>query len=162
MNKIAAGTKTPLAGAEFKLQRNSETFKFVKLSDGVYRKALDAETGSETLATDAKGKLTVYGLKGADGNGDPLTYQLVETKTPGGYSKLGAPSDVTLTPIKDEAKDYTGHVEGESEIGYVTKDVENKIGKLPKTGGIGTIVFSVLGALMIAGGVMLAISRRKA
>ncbi|WP_081020265.1 LPXTG cell wall anchor domain-containing protein [Bifidobacterium bifidum] len=29
-------------------------------------------------------------------------------------------------------------------------------------GGIGTIVFSVLGALMIAGGVMLAFSRRKA
>lgn len=162
VNKIAAGTKTPLAGAEFKLQRNGETFKFVEVSTGVYRKALDTETGNETLVTDANGKLTVYGLKGADDAGNPLTYQLVETKAPGGYNKLGAPIDVTLTPIQDEAKDYTGHLEGESEIGYVTKDVENKTGKLPKTGGIGTIVFSVLGALMIAGGVMLAASRKKA
>ena len=162
VNKIAAGTKTPLSGAEFKLQRNGETSKFVEVSTGVYRKALNTETGSETLVTAANGKLTVYGLKGADDDGNQLTYQLVETKAPGGYNKLGAPIDVTLTPIQDEAKDYTGHLEGESEIGYVAKDVENKTGKLPKTGGIGTIVFSVLGVLMIAGGVMLAASRKKA
>ena len=108
------------------------------------------------------GKLTVYGLKGADNDGNPLTYLLTETKAPAGYNKLAEPVEVVLDPVQDEKKDYTGAVEGSTEVGYTTKNVENKIGKLPKTGGIGTIVFSVLGALMIAGGVMLLISRKKA
>lgn len=168
VNKIEAGTKKALPGAEFKLERkgSNETFLFVKLSDGVYRKATAAEIkdgkADGTLVVDAKGKLTVYGLKGADNDGNPLTYLLTETKAPAGYNKLAEPVEVVLDPVQDEKKDYTGAVEGSTEVGYTTKNVENKIGKLPKTGGIGTIVFSVLGALMIAGGVMLLISRKKA
>lgn len=168
VNKIEAGTKKALPGAEFKLERkgSNEAFLFVKLNDGVYRKATAAEIkngkADGKLVVDAKGKLTVYGLKGADDAGKPLTYLLTETKAPAGYNKLAEPVEVVLDPVQDEKKDYTGAVEGNTEVGYTTKDVENKIGKLPKTGGIGTIVFSVLGALMIAGGVMLLISRKKA
>lgn len=168
VNKIAADTKKALPGAQFKLERKNvnEAFLFVKLSDGVYRKAtsddIKAGKADGTMQVDNNGKLTVYGLKGADDNGNPLTYLLTETKAPAGYNKLSEPIEVVLDPVQDEKKDYTGAVEGSTEVGYKSETVENKIGKLPKTGGIGTIVFSVLGALMIAGGVMLLASRKKA
>ena len=168
VNKVAADTQKALPGAEFKLERKNvnEAFLFVKLSDGVYRKAttdeIKAGKADGTLKVDNNGKLTVYGLKGADDAGNPLTYLLTETKAPAGYNKLSEPVEVVLKPIKDEKKDYTGAVDGSAEVGYTSKTVENKIGKLPKTGGIGPIVFSVLGALMIAGGVMLLASRKKA
>ena len=153
-----------LTGAEFNLaDSNNTTLQFVKLDDGQYRLAKEDEQGAEpTLAVDNNGRLDVYGLKGADASGNNLTYKLTETKAPDGYVKLTSPINVTLTPQKDNANDYTGTLSTTADAGYVTEKVTNqKSGTLPQTGGIGTIIFSVLGALMVAGGVLLIGSRRK-
>ena len=153
-----------LTGAEFNLaDSNNTTLQFVKLDDGQYRLAKEDEQGAEpTLAVDNNGQLNVYGLKGADANGNSLTYKLTETKAPDGYVKLTSPISVTLTPQKDSNNDYTGTLGTTTDAGYVTENVKNqKSGTLPQTGGIGTIIFSVLGALMVAGGVLLIGSRRK-
>ena len=155
-----------LTGAEFNLagsDANIEPLKFVRLDDGQYRLAKEGEQGAATtLAVDEKGQLNVYGLKGADANGNSLTYKLTETKAPDGYVKLTSPISVTLTPQKDSNNDYTGTLGATADAGYVTENVKNqKSGTLPQTGGIGTIIFSVLGALMVAGGVLLIGSRRK-
>ena len=153
-----------LTGAEFNLaDSNNTTLQFVRLGEGQYRLAKEDEQGAEpTLAVDNNGQLNVYGLKGADANGNSLTYKLTETKAPDGYVKLTSPISVTLTPQKDSNNDYTGTLGTTTDAGYVTENVKNqKSGTLPQTGGIGTIIFSVLGALMVAGGVLLIGSRRK-
>ena len=154
-----------LTGAEFNLaDSNNTTLQFVRLGEGQYRLAKEGEQGAATttLAVNKKGQLNVYGLKGADANGNSLTYKLTETKAPDGYVKLTSPISVTLTPQKDSNNDYTGTLGTTTDAGYVTENVKNqKSGTLPQTGGIGTIIFSVLGALMVAGGVLLIGSRRK-
>ena len=78
--------------------------------------------------TDSNGKLQFANL--------PLgSYQLVETKAPEGYKILTKPLDVQIT---------TDHLK-------VSLEVENsKTGwELPQTGGIGTILFYSLGALLM-------------
>ncbi len=153
-----------LTGAEFTLADSGENvLAFVKVGDGEYRRATNDDKDTTTnLAVNDQGELRVYGLKGADDKGKPLTYKLSETKAPGGYLKLTKPIPVTLTPQQDNNKDYTGTLGSTTDAGYVTETVKNqKSGTLPKTGGIGTIIFSVLGALMVAGGVLLIGSRRK-
>ena len=154
-----------LTGAEFNLaDSNNTTLQFVRLGEGQYRLAKEGEQGAATttLAVNKKGQLNVYGLKGADANGNSLTYKLTETKAPDGYVKLTSPISVTLTPQKDSNNDYTGTLGTTTDAGYVTENVKNqKSGTLPQTGGIGTIIFRVLGALMVAGGVLLIGSRRK-
>lgn len=102
------------------------------------------------------------------------TYYLVETKTNAGYNLLKSPEKVTIavsykttwteTNTYDESRNLVKHdvsQKGEtfnhaadtSNIGYGTITIVNKKGfELPTTGGFGTILFSVIGILLMAGG----------
>lgn len=136
--KNGDGTET-LAGAEFNLYRGTDTngdpIEFVDLRNGEYRVATDADnqlTKTSTLVSPTNGKITVKGL-------DDGKYTLVETKAPDGYNKLTTPTTITIeASSKNNGTDVT--VTGND----VTVN-NNKGSLLPETGGMGTVLFTVVG-----------------
>lgn len=153
------GTDTPLAGAKFTLRNNnSELIKLIKVSDETgsdetgtteltYRVAKKDETSAETeITTPSKGKFVIQGL-------DADTYYLTETESPKGYNKLAAPITVV---IDEEGKVTSNGTE------VTTVKVENKTGTLlPSTGGMGTTIIYMAGAiLVIASGIVLVSKKR--
>lgn len=158
-DKKNSDKETGLAGATFKLTKDSqdaENIGFVKTfnkiaTNDVYRVAKRGETGTVATITSPKsGKFTIQGL----GAG---TYYLTETKQPDGYNKLSGPVTVVI--------DKDGQVKVKNGDAYdeVTQvKVENKSGTvLPSTGGAGTTMIYLVGAVLVLGsGVVLATKRR--
>lgn len=154
-DKNNSNAEKGLADATFKLTKDSQdavNIGFVKISnetatDDVYRVAKTGETGTVTTITSPKsGKFTIQGL----GAG---TYYLTETKQPEGYNKLSGPVTVVI--------DNDGNVTVDSANANPVK-VENKTGTvLPSTGGAGTTMIYLVGAVLVLGsGVVLATKRR--
>ena len=141
-----------LPGAEFKLYKDQaleNEVKFVKVSDGIYRVAKADETGV-ALAVDQKGKLQLQGL-------DLGTYYLKESKAPAGYNLLQTAVEFTLA---DENAD--GVLNNDDDNIYNTISVQNTKGfDLPITGGMGTVVFTAVGIVLMAGGVLLIVAMKK-
>lgn len=121
-----------------------------------------------TLTTDGNGKVNVTGLE----NG---TYYLVETKTEKGYNLLSAPVEVKISvststewTIKTEWTEADGvytftkkggtitttyNADSTGTNGVVSTNVVNKKGfTLPTTGGMGTMMFTIIGAILMLGG----------
>ena len=101
------------------------------------------------LTTGANGKIEIDGL-------DADTYYLREVKAPDGYNKLADDIQVTITGATTD--------EGTGALTYTTfvAKVNNQSGtELPSTGGIGTTIFYVLGAVLVVGaGVVLVTKKR--
>lgn len=158
-DKKNSDKETGLAGATFKLTKDSqdaENIGFVKTSNktatnDVYRVAKKGEAGTVTTITSPNsGEFTIQGL----GAG---TYYLTETQQPAGYNKLANAIKVEIT--------NDGKVQVEKPEGLTTVDkveVENKTGTvLPSTGGAGTTMIYLVGAVLVLGsGVVLATKRR--
>ena len=154
INKFETGKKTTkLEGAEFVLFRNDDVL-YAAVWDDIqyYRWNEDTKTVSwvdnianaTKVKTDNKGEAFFKGLA----NG---TYYLVETKAPAGYNPLTAPVQVT---VEGSSTDITKL--------SVTAEVENKTGTtLPSTGGVGTTVFYVLGAVLVLGAVVLLVTKKR-
>ena len=132
-----------LDGAEFKLytSNDSETPLKFTVTNGVYRVNPNGET--DTIVVN--GKVRIEGL-------DLDTYYLEETKNPDGYNKLT--SRVSFTVTKEGNRTAT-IANNKYENGGIR--VINKTGaELPSTGGMGTVLFIVIGTLMVLGfGVLL-------
>ena len=126
-----------------------------------------------------------YVAVGAELTGDAMTtftwerldageYRLVETTTPAGYNTI-APIEFTITAEHQVESDdprltgLSGNVtSGEAEFtpalndGSLTTGVVNKAGTiLPETGGIGTTLFYVIGGLLVAGAVVLLVTKKR-
>lgn len=158
-DKNDSNTEKGLAGATFKLTKDSqdaENIGFVKTfnktaTNDVYRVAKKGEAGTVTTITSPNsGEFTIQGL----GAG---TYYLTETQQPAGYNKLANAIKVEIT--------NDGKVQVEKPEGLTTVDkveVENKSGTvLPSTGGAGTTMIYLVGAVLVLGsGVVLATKRR--
>lgn len=167
-----------LAGAVFELQDASGVAISLIKDGNAYRPALTIESGDTQVTTDTTGVLTFKGL--AEG-----TYKLVEVKAPDGYNKLSKP--VTIT-IKAEYNQNDGTLaswsisvdRGDGQPATTVNgtlpttggsaapatlpefNVENHKGvELPGTGGMGTIAFTVVGVVAVAGGVAWYASRRR-
>lgn len=150
IDKNDLNTEKGLAHAVFTLSKKSdgtEPIKLIDKSSNVYRVAKKGEADTVTTITSPEsGEFKIQGL----GAG---TYYLTETKQPAGYNKLSGPVTVVI--------DETGLVKvGESEANPVK--VENKTGTvLPSTGGAGTTMIYLVGAVLVLGsGVVLATKRR--
>lgn len=90
-------------------------------------------------------------------------YWLVETKAPDGYNGITAPIKITITKSGDtEVNNWTISKDNTKEDDQII-DIENSTGTiLPGTGGMGTILFTVVGiALVLMVAVSFVISRRK-
>lgn len=172
-----ADGETVLPGATFQLKSadGSKVIKLVKTASGAYRPATGAEatvsddskTWVEEVTTGADGKLVFVGL--AEGE-----YQLVETKAPDGYNELGAPKYIKIAATYDtdgtlqywtvSIFDQTGQelTPSKDNNGQHSIIVENNKGTLlPGTGGMGTVIFTVVGVAVIAGGAAWYVSRRR-
>ena len=158
---------TFLAGAEFELYETEErtvdkanAIAFFEISEGVYRKAAASDTSTTTTlrvgANDSlTGKLTIKGL--AEG-----TWYLKEITAPDGYNLLASPVKVTIEDKDGDVLD--GKVSGaaanatDEAVALVTLTVENDDGfQLPVTGGMGTILFTAVGILLMGAAVILLI-----
>ena len=177
LHKYAAGNESAyLAGAEFKLYDNEEAanaetpdaaIKFVKVDGTHYRVATAEEIGTpggltitDTIVTVNTGMVNIDGL----GEGD---YWLKETKEPSGFNKPANPFKINI--------DATFEADGTLESSTVTVNttpntvddhtvkIENRQGTLlPGTGGMGTVIFTVVGVAAIAGGTVWYVNRRRA
>lgn len=154
INKYETGKPgTMLPGAEFVLFRNDDDLYAAVQDDIQYYRWNEATktvswvaniADATKVTTDNKGEAFFKGLA----NG---TYYLVETKAPAGYNPLTAP---VLVTVEGSSTDITKL--------SVTAEVENKTGTtLPSTGGIGTTVFYVLGAVLVLGAVVLLVTKKR-
>lgn len=157
-----------LAGAEFEVHLNpagtDDAIEFIDITaekgSGInyYRVATPGETGSVTKivvtdSTDAdkNGKLMIDGL-------NDTTYYLKETTAPDGYN---LPTDlfkieVAPTAYTDgtAADDYTDHTNDVLDFdgNRLSKNISNSSSiDLPVTGGMGTVIFTAIGLLLMAG-----------
>ena len=154
-------TYSPLAGATFTLTPVAPT------------------TGqAKTYTTEAEGYITFTGL-------DAGTYKLVETEAPAGYVKDSSEHTVIITPTYTQGTDilesYTVSIDGATSTYTITNMsdtdatvettvdatsmtfpvVNTKGSELPTTGGIGTTIFYIIGAILVIGAGILLVARRR-
>lgn len=143
----------PLSGAEFTLEKyNNETKEWEAIT---------------VVKNDEGTTFTFSGLD--DGN-----YRLTETKTPAGYNSID-PIEFTVTAEHNVLSDNpaltslsgnvtTGELTFTSNTteGSLSADVVNKAGStLPETGGMGTTIFYVIGAILVIGAGVVLITRKR-
>ena len=149
--KVAEGSETTkLKGAEFVLYKEvisedgTVTKQYYKWTDDHKVKWVAEQNQATVRATDKDGKASFDGLA----NG---IYHLVETKAPAGYNQLDQPYTVKVNENNPPDPQLT-----------VTATVTNKTGAvLPSTGGMGTTVFYVLGAVLVVGAGVLLVTKKR-
>lgn len=173
---IEGGTdKKPLTNAGFTLYSDAEmttttAVSMIRVTDGAetyYRPALAGETGETVLLADMgadQNTLLVRGL-------DAATYYLKETKVPSGYYAPKGGFAVQLTGEREAvSKTLTGNLNDTASSFTVTNTTDNVLlgtasvngteqnrldaslknsstPVLPTTGGVGTVMFTVVGLL---------------
>ena len=148
-------SQVSLAGAKFQLlDKENNVIKFTEVTGtDVPTYIVDAEGTVTEITTDAKGKFELVGL-------DEGTYKLHETEAPEGYNKLAKDIDVIITSTYDEAALTATYKINNSDP--ATIEVENKTGSLlPETGGIGTTIFYVAGALLMLVAFVVLVSKKR-
>jgi len=126
---------------------------FIIDADGNYVKADSNDTGTTTTITMTNG--TAVNFQGFKAG----TYYLKETGTSTGYNLLDADVEITIT---DTSADGTiSHtVSPVNALDQV--EVENHQGSvLPSTGGIGTTIFYIIGAVLVIGAGVVLVTRRR-
>ena len=151
----AGENETALAGATFTLSKNTDgtqPISLVKTSEDTYRVAKETEATGTTkiteITTTKSGKFTIKGL-------DADTYYLTETQQPAGYNKLKDPVQVVI--------DGNGNITiGTATTTTTEVKVENKTGSiLPSTGGSGTTLIYILGAILVLGSSVVLITKKR-
>lgn len=155
--KYTGDTTHILAGAKFKLfkqEADGEALTFVKKSGNEenYRLTVQGERGVTEIVTTSSGAFTMQGLK-------PGIYWLEETAAPKGYNKLVKRIKVEINTNGNLIIDGKDKENG---LPINQVNVENKSGTvLPSTGGSGTTMIYLVGAVLVLGsGVVLATKRR--
>lgn len=168
IDKVNASSNK-LEGAKFILKKIvDKTDIYYKLENNVVSWVNDVKDATAKV-TDKDGKATFEGLAAG-------TYYLVETEAPDGYNILSEPVKVY---INDEGKvtidDNNSHKvtndDGTtSDVDYevsendasITVTIENYTGtELPETGGIGTTIFYIAGAILVIGAGVVFVTRRR-
>ena len=160
-----------LKGAEFKLHNADNKWAIVD-SDNKVTGWAGTEEGGSTLTSDANGLFKVIGL-------DDGTYYLKETKAPTGYNLLSSEITVVITATTTNGQTWTDGLAssaltnlavtadkkagtGDTSTGIAGITVANNKGStLPKTGGMGTTIFYVIGAILVIGAGVVLITRKR-
>lgn len=150
------GTDTALEGVVFELYRDADCktkIEFIKKEKegeyDCYRIKIGSESNSVSqITTSATGKFKISGL-------DADTYYLKEVTAPKGYNKLSAPVKITI------GENGTITVDDKA-IAGTNVEVENKSGSLlPSTGGMGTTLFYIFGAILVIGSGVVLITKKR-
>lgn len=138
-----------LEGATFKLYTSEANAK--------------ADTGAIATGTsDNQGK-TVFKTGGNEIKLQSGTYYVVETEAPTGYNVYGKVIPITINATYGSTFTNNTYVTNAPTDGYATLSVTDTKLVLPQTGGIGNIIFYVIGGIgFIVGGTAFFISRKKA
>ena len=166
----ASGEK--LTGAKFKLRKSAtEYYKWDETNGKV---TWVAEGQADVFETENGAlKQQVRGL-------DKGTYYLVETEAPTGYNLLKDPITVEISVSEGNDKKVTYTATAGGQTAAVTNGVvdltaaqnanqpvatatiiNNSGAELPSTGGIGTTIFYVIGAILVLGAGILLVTRRR-
>lgn len=153
------GTDTPLENAKFELKRKDEETAIALIkktpvagttyTGDIYCVAKTGESGTMTeVTTPGSGKFKIEGL-------DAGTYYLTETKQPDGYNKL-------KDPVKVVIKENGTITVGEDTTTVAEVKVLNNTGSiLPSTGGSGTTMIYILGAVLVLGSSVVLITKKR-
>ena len=152
--KVDAADKKALEGVKFILSKTEgESTKYAVFDDenNYLTNWVDSQEAGTELVTDAAGHIYAYGL-------DADTYILTETETLPGYNLLA--DTITVTISEEGAVTYK--YSSSADEGAENLIVENKTGlELPSTGGMGTTLIYIAGAVLVIGaGILLVVRRR--
>lgn len=152
--KYTGTEKTGLADAKFKLytdaQCKDENEVKVKVkTNGTDYIVGDTDTNNNVMTSGT----TVFNINGLKAG----TYYLKEIEAPKGYNKLANAIEIEIDNNGNIKVNKNGTLTSATQV-----DVENKTGKvLPSTGGAGTTMIYLVGAVLVLGsGVVLATKRR--
>lgn len=147
---------TIINGAEFRLYTDATCTQEVAVIydtiKGYYRPVKAGETGTTITA----GNVTIAGL---DSDAETI-YYLKETQAPAGYNMITNPVtvDLKIDGVATNLEAVTTN--GTYEDGGV--QVVNDSGTLlPETGGMGTTMFYMIGAMMVIGAVVVMVSKKR-
>ena len=119
---------------------------------------------NDITSTDTEEGITVTGL-------DPNTYLLVETQAPSGYHELSTALKFELKKYNEAQANASGSVsykgfvdDGNNDVNDGIYDivVENFAGLvLPSTGGMGTLLFTIIGIMIMASAIVIIVTKSK-
>lgn len=171
-----------LSNAVFSVKLGDTKLKFIAdtAAKGTYTLAKDQSAAGATdqLTTNDQG---TFNIKGLDAN---VEYVLEETKAPSGYFRNHGSVAFTITPAKDAEGKLTGAIKSvaakdekgialdnagawtcgidQTNTAYVAVTLKDtKIPFLPATGGMGTVIFTIVGDALMILAIVLFIRSRK-
>lgn len=171
-----------LSNAVFSVKLGDTKLKFIKDATvkGTYTLAKDQSAAGATdqLTTNDKG---IFNIKGLDAN---VEYVIEETKAPSGYFRNHGSVAFTITPEKNAEGKLTGAIKSvaakdekgtaldnagawtcgidQTNTAYVAVTLKDtKIPFLPATGGMGTVIFTIVGDALMILAIVLFIRSRK-
>lgn len=155
----------PLEGAKFTLKDNvqpANTISLIQVQPGddtnpaIYRVAEAGESSTTTnVVTPESGKVIIRGLEAG-------TYKLTETDAPEGYNKVEGDITVTITATYNEDGTLASWKVNEDGTNHEVEVVNHAGAILPGTGGMGTVVFTVVGVAIVVCGAVWYVRRSKA
>ena len=172
--KVEPEDDAPITAEAYAALTDDEKADYVKVGDK-YQKVKALEGAGFTLYKDSKTDAnkvkeittgSTFEFKGVDAG----TYILSETTVPAGYNKIDditivvtATYDETKTPPEIKTLTCTpSDFVATASTGIVEGKILNESGsQLPSTGGIGTVIFYVLGSLLVVGCGIVLISKRR-
>lgn len=171
-----------LSNAVFSVKSGATKLKFIEdtTAKGTYTLAKDQRAAGATdqLTTNAQG---TFNIKGLDAN---VEYVIEETKAPSGYFRNHGSVAFTITPGKNAEGKLTGAIQSvaakdekgatldnagawtcgidQTNTAYVAVTLKDtKIPFLPATGGMGTVIFTIVGDALMILAIVLFIRSRK-
>ena len=164
-----------LDGAEFALKKGEEAVNVSLVSEASDKNESNVyvvdSNGNATITSPESGVIVIKGV-------DDASYTLTETKAPDGYNLLDGSVSVTPVATDRTTTDTTIYLDADGNVVdvdsavttvIITADIPatavavlNKAGALlPSTGGMGTTVIYIIGAVLVIGaGIVLVVRRR--
>ncbi|WP_305152291.1 SpaH/EbpB family LPXTG-anchored major pilin [uncultured Dubosiella sp.] len=151
----------PLAGAEFVLKQEGENGKYyVRNENGT--NGWGTETEATKLTSDEEGNLSFEGIEAG-------SYILKEVKAPEGYSILTKDIEIKITKTENNnVVTYTVTITNKDDLTNIanvtnnTVTVVNTTGtSLPSTGGMGTTMLYVAGAILMVGAAVIFVTNKR-
>ena len=144
------GQEEPLPGAQFELWADGAALTFIDNGDGTYTYF----AGGDVTTLDMTENTTIV-VKGLDNSWD---YTLKETKVPDGYNQA-ADVDIAGSSLTKVTEDVDTSI-ASTDL-FKETVVNNQGTELPSTGGMGTTMFYVIGAILMAGAGVVLVTRRR-